>query len=1071
MEIKILPKSNALLRLFLLVLALGITSTMMAQTNTVSGQVLDEAGEGLPGASVIEKGTTNGTTTDIEGNFRLNVSQDAVLTISFVGYTTQEIEVGNQSTINVSMDTDSELLGEVVVVGYGTQKKATLTGSVAQVSGDDVIRGKATSSAALALQGEMPGVLVTRTTARPGNENIDIKIRGDISINNVQPLIILDGLIIPQSQLSTINQNDIESISVLKDASAAIYGTRASGGVILITTKKGQVGKPKFEYNNQFQLSTPGTIPVASLKEWASMWLESGNNDAIDYVDANGNPQTAQATHRFYTPTEFQQMIDGTFPLAPEPTLAFGTLELRIADVNQMDQLYGNTWSQRHNLAVSGGNEKVNYRTSIGYNDERSPLAAAYDGAKRFNFRTNLSYEISDIWSANFLLSYDHRKISTPTQGIGEGLQDPGFFPLVNPQGQYYDEFGGHNPLAKVQAGGRDNTTDQILRLMGGINLDLDKYVNGLSFGYDVSFSLDNRRRNDRKTSFDVYTWEGDALGRIRSTLANSYSRFYYTDGMTQMHTFKGIYEKSISNHNFGVTLVAQAQLDEEERNYFGRTNFPTDELNHINLGDVTTSVVGGNNAGAEALGIMSYVGRFNYDYEGTYLFEVLARRDGSSRLHPDFRWSNFYGTSAGVNLAQMPFLATAGFINNLKLRASWGQTGSTAGINDYDYISRIATGTAVFGVSPAYANTARIAALTTTDRSWERVTTTNFALDFGVLRNRLSGTFEYFIRNNDDMLIPITYPDALGGNAPLTNSGSFTTKGWELAVNWRDQIGAVNYNVTYMIWDTNSEVTSLEGAVVKELGVNDPIEGMPLNAIYTYVTDGIMETEEEVLAYYEQYGFTDPNNHNAMKAGTDLPAYNTPNRLAVGNVKRVDVNGDGLINEEDLAYYGDQNPHYSMGLRLGASWKGLDVSMFFQGVADQTIRRSGTLSYPFANWWRNQNNSFYNNTWTPERTDAEFPMMFQTGSRKSWNYNLNDINIVEAAYLRAKLITVGYTLPNAFTSKVGLDRVRLSATGNDLFVLSNVKDGLDPETPSGVNQGQINPFAASFIFGLDISF
>ena len=273
--------------------------------------------------------------------------------------------------------------------------------------------------------------------------------------------------------------------------------------------------------------------------------------------------------------------------------------------------------------------------------------------------------------------------------------------------------------------------------------------------------------------------------------------------------------------------------------------------------------------------GILSYVGRFNYDYNGIYLFEALARRDGSSRLHPDFRWSNFYGASAGINLAELPILSSSNTFDILKLRASWGQTGSTAGISAYDYVSSIATGTAVFGVSPGFANTANIAGISTIDRTWERVSTTNFALDFGLLNYRLTGSFEYFIRENDDMLINITYPDVLGASAPLTNSGSFTTKGWELALNWRDKIGQLEYNVGFMFWDAVSEVTSLEGAVAIGLGVNNPIEGKPLNSIYTYQTDGILQTEAEVLEYYQQYGFAG-GDVNTMKAGTDLPAYNT---------------------------------------------------------------------------------------------------------------------------------------------------------------------------------------------------
>lgn len=1085
---KKLPKSRNLCRQFLktsiwvLGIMLAISPIYAQQSKTITGTATNESGEPLGGATVLAKGTNQGALTDNQGQFSLTTPDGVTtLVVSYLGFTTQEVEIGNRSVITVRLVENTSTLDEVVVVGYGTQKKATLTGSIVQVKGADVIASKSTSSAALALQGEIPGVVITRGTSRPGNESIDIKIRGDISVNNVAPLILLDGLVIPESELSTINQNDIETISVLKDASAAIYGTRASGGVILITTKTGQIGKPKFEYNAQYQLNTVGDLPVSNLKEWATLWLETGNNDAIDYVDAAGMAQTAQPTHRFYTASEYQQIIDGTWPLAPEPSLAFGTLTLRTADVNQMDALYGNTWSQRHNVSVSGGTEKVRYRSSLGYNDERSVLDVAYDGAKRFNFRTNLSYEINELISTSFTLSLDRRNISTPNQGIGEGVQDPSFFPLLNPQGQYYDEFGGHNPLAKVQAGGRNSTLDQILRLGGRVSLDLDKYVSGLSFSYDANFSLGNRKENQRKTSFDVYTWEGDALGRIRSTLANSYSKFYFTDYNTQMHTVTGNYTKSLGNHNLGLTLVAQGQLDEEERNYFGRTNFSTDALNHLNLGDVTTVEAGGDErrdgpgrpwfrTGAENEGIVSYVGRFNYDYQGIYLFEALARRDGSSRLHPDFRWSNFYGASAGINIAELPFLASSNTFDNLKLRASWGQTGSTAGISAYDYVSSISTGTAVFGVSPGFANTANIAGISTINRGWERVATTNFAVDFATLNNRLSGTVEYFIRENDDMLINITYPDVLGASAPLTNSGSFTTKGWELALNWRDQIGELRYNVGFMMWDAVSEVTSLEGAVAINSGVNDPIEGKPLNAIYTYQTDGILETEADVSAYYQQYGF-EGGDVNVMKAGTDIPAFNTPSRLVPGTVRRVDVNGDGLINEDDLVYFGDENPHYSMGVRLGASWKGLDINMFFQGVADQTIVRNSTFAYPFRHWWRNQNNAFVQNTWLPTRTDADYPMAFFDGARKGWNYNINDINVVQASYVRAKLISVGYTLPETLTSRAGLDRVRLSATGTDLFVLSNVKDKLDPESPSGFGQGSINPFSPTYIFGLDVSF
>ncbi|MEO0334336.1 MAG: TonB-dependent receptor plug domain-containing protein, partial [Bacteroidota bacterium] len=369
-----------------------------------------EDNSGLPGANVVVKGTTQGTITDIDGNYSLTVPGDeSVLVISSVGFMTQEVVVGSRSVINLSLAPDITSLEEVVVVGYGTQKKTTLTGSVSQVSGE-VLQVKGTSSAAQSLQGEVPGVVVTRQSSRPGQEGLDIKIRGDISVNGISPLVVLDGLIIPEWQLSTINPNDIESISVLKDAAAAIYGTQAAGGVILVTTKKGKQGNVKVEYSGQYQLNFANDFPVANLNEWAQLWLEAGDNDNILYRDANGDEVEAASNYRFFTRDELVSIIDGTLPMAPEPYFWLGQNRY-LADVNQYDAVYGTTASQRHNISLSGGNEKVVYRTSFGYNNERSPIDFVYDGAKRFNFRTNLSYQVNDILSSDFSISYDNRLI------------------------------------------------------------------------------------------------------------------------------------------------------------------------------------------------------------------------------------------------------------------------------------------------------------------------------------------------------------------------------------------------------------------------------------------------------------------------------------------------------------------------------------------------------------------------------------------------------------------------------------------------------------------------------------
>jgi TonB-linked SusC/RagA family outer membrane protein len=1056
----------------------AVSTSAYAQQIAVSGKVVDDEGQSLPGVTVVVKGTTQGSVTDIDGNYSIpKVDGESVLVFSFVGMLTEQIAVNGNSSINVSMKTDAVGLDEVVVVGYGTQAKATLTGSVTQVTGDAVMQSKGTSSAALALQGEVPGLTVTRSSSRPGNEDIDIKIRGDISVNSIGPLILLDGLEIPEWQLSTLNANDIETYSVLKDGAAAIYGTKAAGGVILVTTKKGKKGEMKVSYKGDYQLNMPGEFPVANLKEWAQLWLVAGDNDGISYLNSNGEAQTAASNYRFFTRDELVSIIDGTMPMSPDSYFWLNKTH-RFSDTNQFDAVYGTTATQRHDLSFSGGNDKATYRTSLGYSDERSPIEFVYDGAKKYNFRTNVSYKVNDILSTEFIVSYDKRLVDEPTQGVGHGVQDMYIFPLYNPYGQYYDIFGANNLLAKLDEGGRTKNTEQIFRLGTTLKLDLDKYVKGLSFNYNGNFSSRGGHRIERTTSVTMYDWDGN-ISYTPTTLLTSGVKIFETNVLFQSHVVQGNYTRSFGKHNIGVMLGATAEEQQTNKYYQARTNMASDELDDINTGDITTQVTGGSvknssgdtfNSGANAVSLLSYIGKVNYNYDGIYLFEFLGRRDGSSRLDPDYRWKNFFSGSAGVRLSEMGFLKD-GIFDNLKLRLSYGETGSVTGIGEYDYISSMTSGSAYFGATPAVANTAYISSMTTTDRTWERVGTTNFAVDYAVLDNRLSGAVEYYIRKNNDMLVSITYPQVLGATAPKTNSGDFTTNGWEFSANWRDKVGEITYNVGLAIWDSKSEVTRMEGKTAISAGNNSIVEGKPLNAIYTYKTDGILQTEDEVLNYYNTLGFVSASDQNTMKTGL-LPSYRSADRLVPGCVNRVDVSEDDLITTDDLVYYGDANPHYGFGINLGMEWKGFDFSAFFQGVAKQNILREGALAYPFRSWWTNQNSSFLGTTWTEDNPNAENPAAYYNGKRKVWNYGgINDVNVVNASYMRAKVITLGYTLPQSLLDKAAIDRVRVSVTGNDLFVISNVKDGLDPEKESSANQGSTVPYTSTLMFSLEITF
>ncbi|WP_434035573.1 SusC/RagA family TonB-linked outer membrane protein [Formosa sp. 4Alg 33] len=1046
-------------------------SNSISEQNLIITGVVTSQEDGMPiaGVNVILKGGDRvGTVTDFDGNYSLSVpSSSSVLMFSSIGFVPQEVSVAGKTQLNIVMETDISELDEVIVVGFGTQKKATLTGSVTQVKGDDVVKGKGTSSAALALQGEVPGLVVTRTSSRPGNEGTDLKIRGDISVNNISPLILLDGLEIPEWQLATINANDIESYSVLKDGAAAIFGTKAAGGVILVTTKKGKKGSAlKVSYKGETQLNFVRDYPLSSMEEWAQLWITAGDNDGIDFVDGDGNQQTAASNYRFFTRDELVSIVDGTLPMAPESYFWLGKDHYFSNETTMFDEMYGTTLSERHDVSISGGSEKATYRTSVGYANERSPISYVYDGQKRYNFRTNLTYDVSDMISTDFIVSYDNRTTDVPTQGIGGGVQDASWFPLFNPAGQYYDNFGGNNSLAYLDEGGRTKNNDEIFRLGGKINFDFDKYVKGLSFYYQGNFSSKNNHKTTRTSTVTMYDWFGNTTS-TPTTLLNSSVKEESQKQIFQNHVFQLNYNRTFGNHTLGA-MVGYTAEETQTNNYdLFRSNMASNDLNDINTGDVTTQT---NAGGSNAVGLVSYLGKLNYNFKGIYLLEVLGRRDGSSRLDPDYRWKNFYGASAGINLAEMAIMEGSAF-NLLKLRASYGETGSVTGIGAYDYYSSIGYGSTIFGNSPELYNTAFISGLTSTDRSWERVSTTNFAVDFGVLNNRLTGTAEYFIRKNDDMLVSITYPQVLGAGAPKTNSGTFETTGYELSANWRDQIGDFSYNIGLSFWDNESEVTKMEGAQNISKGVNSVLEGKPLNAIYAYKTDGIMTSEDEVLNYYNQVGFIDATDQTKLKAGTLLPNYRSADRLVPGTVKRVDVSGDGVINEEDLVYVGDTGPHKSFGINLGFAYKGFDFSAFFQGVADVNIVRTGSLAYPFAQWWTNQNASFLGNTWTVDNQNAELPASYYNTARKTWNYDLNDINVIKAAYMRAKVISVGYTLPQATLEKIGVDRIRVSLTGNDLFVISNVKDGLDPEAGIDTRQGSQTPFVSTMILGLELTF
>jgi hypothetical protein len=437
-----------------------------------------------------------------------------------------------------------------------------------------------------------------------------------------------------------------------------------------------------------------------------------------------------------------------------------------------------------------------------------------------------------------------------------------------------------------------------------------------------------------------------------------------------------------------------------------------------------------------------------------------------------DNRWANFSGISGGIRISEFTSVKNLGIFSNLKLRASYGETGSQTGIGQYDYISGISQGTTVFGSAGTKINTAWISSMTSRERTWERVATRNFGLDFAVLNNRLSGTFELYNRENIGMLISMTYPSVLGTSAPKTNNGNFVAKGWELELNWNDKIGSdFSYHVGVSLSDAKTEITNYAGAIAignglnNKVGGNSFIEGKPLNAIYVYKTNGYLQTTDEVNSYYAEI---------TKLAGGIHPVQGTANQLTPGCVRKVDTSGDGRITTDDLNYHGDANPHYLFGVNLSATYKNFDFSMFMQGVGQQYVVREGLLSAPFYAIYTNQNSTYWGKTWTPENPNARYPIMsgWKGGSRTTWNYKqYHDININNCWYARAKSVVLGYTLPKSLLDKVKIDRLRLFVSGENLFEFSNVKDGFDPESKSAAGQGNVDVYSRTLSFGIDLTF
>ncbi len=1016
------------------------SQSVTQQQNTVSGVVRDQAGETIPGVSVALKGTSVGTITDVDGAYSINVpNQDAILVFTFIGYLRQEEVVGSRKTLNISMKEDIKEMDEVVVIGYGTVKRANLAGAVSTTD-SRTFQSRPVQNAANALQGEMPGLTVIRTSGAPGSSPT-LRIRDMSSINGGSPLILIDGA---EGDLNMINAADIENISVLKDGTAAIYGARAADGVILVTTKNANKNqKLKVTLDAFYSVKKPALLKkAASLYQHAVMGLEI--TDGSFPIE--------------YTQDELQLILDGSDKVLPTSNWGrWSGYPKFYKDQDWNDIMIGNGNLQNYNVSLSGGGDKYSYLISLGHQNEEGLLKFGTDNDKRYFVRTKSNIQIVKNLDYDLNLSYEASSRNY-SSGISEGqniweliYKTRSWAPLYNPAGNFYTFEGFDNPAQVLEDGGLSNITTGNFTINNQLRW---KVIDGLNL---IGRAVIRKNDSDKYSAMKMlYSYNWDDVNHRTARKPNSAERSY-SKTLYKNFTLYGEYKKTFGKHDLGVMVGAANESSDFDKFWAKRINFDQQESMPINLGspeDQDASSEG------NAWTINSFFSRVNYGFANKYIIEGTLRADGCSRFDPDSRWGYFPGASAVWRVGEESFMKDLKLFDDLKFRASYGEMGNQSGISFYDYIELINISRSYYPFGNGQrGQMAQQSNLVSSSRTWETIASKNLGIDFSVLDNRLYGSFDYFWKKNKNMLIPITYPSMLGISAPATNSGELKINGWEVTLGWRDQIGDFSYSVRANVSDARNEVSKRIGNSLIGLGMNRTPVGYPMDSYFGYVFDGIIQNEQQLNEYKSRF----PKN--------DL----VQSKIAVGDAMYKDLDGDGNLTvlgdgtegAGDMVYLGNTNPRYNFGLNLNAEYKGFDFGAFIQGVGKRTMFLEGEASKPFAAPWYQSAEYWYGKTWTPERTDAKYPAITNDG-KKDYNYYVSTNTKHNVAYVRLKNLQFGYTIPKKHLQKFKLEKIRVYFSGEDLFEIHNAPGGWDPEEGGGYVS---YPFARNYSLGVNIVF
>ena len=998
---------------------------MTQQQKSVKGTVTDATGPVI-GASIIVKGTTNGTVTDFDGNFELpEVNKGDVIQISYIGYQTHEIKYTGQPSLQVKLVEDSQNLEEVVVVGYGVQKKVNMTGSVSQVD-SKALESRPIQNVSSGLQGMMPGVQVTSGQGRPGQDGATIRVRGVGTLNTADPYILVDG--IETGTMNSVDPNDIESISVLKDAaSAAIYGSKASNGVILITTKRGKTGKARISYNGYVGIQRPTeTIDRLSSYDYARLFNQS-------LVAEGLNPR--------FSDDDLKKFKDGSSPYTHPNT-------------DWYNEAYQTGVQHSHNVSVSGGTEDVKYMGSVGYLHQTGVLPNSE--RQQFNGRTNLDMKLNSRLTVRLNLAYIKNDYSDPNSSYAGGSSDQILRQLnrIAPWivSRYEDGTWGTisdgSPIAWLDV---NQTVDRKNQNFSGTLAADYKIIDGLVATVTGSY-VNNQQHYRAFQKFIQYNPN-------KKTEPNKLNENYYGWHRASFDALLN-YDKSFGQHNLKAMAGWHTEKFDYSENTMERKNFPTNDLTDMNAGDASTQK---NNGYNRELAMVSWFGRVNYDFAGKYLLEGNIRSDASSRFADGHRWGYFPSFSAAWRLSEENFMEDAReWLNSFKLRASWGLLGNQDALSDYYPWMNTYSLNANYPLGGSLQTGYYQASYKLNTISWEKARTWGVGFD-ATINNKINVTLDYYDRRTTGIIMDVPVPEEFGLGAYKDNVGEMANRGVEALISYNNKWNDWSFGVTANMAYNKNEILDLGSEDANEEGMSDPNNGnmrrevgRALSTYYAYKTNGFFSSDAEAQAWMDKY------------AGQ--PGYPFGNRkFKGGDLIYQNTDGDGKITANDRTFIGSTNPKVTFGLTLNAGYKGFDLSMVFSGAAG--VRRLinqeatgyflGDDSHPATVWL---------DAWTPENLNAKMPRVAYNTTSPSLSSNvMSDFWIQNASYLRMKNLQFGYTLPKKVLSSVGIQNVRFYYSVENLFTIHNMLINVDPEIPS--ERASNFPLTQTHAFGVNVTF